>query len=55
MGSIILHAQRWYTHHWVSRVNNIVFAYPIDGNDNDDIDDNAPIRCTITDSWSAHF
>ena len=25
-------------------------TYPIDGNDNDDIDDNAPIICTITNS-----
>jgi hypothetical protein len=32
-----------------------VCTYPADGNDNDDIDDNAPIRRTITDSWSLHF
>ena len=28
-----------------------VCTYPIDGNDNDNNDDNAPIICTITDSW----
>lgn len=27
-----------------------VCTYPIDGNDNDDMDDNAPIICTINDS-----